>query len=243
MAKAVKIFLILVLLTLPVLAMAEEDYCPDTPQKDDVCIDNPLGGKFITTENDGITSPEGLVVAQFRNFIAIMGILAIAFTVFSGFKLVVASNEEAISEAKTSLTWSVGGFVVSLLAFTIVSGFANIVGFDPGSREQDIIKNPNGPTKQVGGRIGHPVSCGGVTVNPGDFISVVTFVMTNFLGIVGVATVLMIIYYGFRYATAAGNDETLEQAKSGLKWSISGFAVTLLAYTIIESVRYYLLGL
>ena len=226
MAKAVKIFLILVLLTLPVLAMAEEDYCPDTPQKDDVCIDNPLGGKFITTENDGITSPEGLVVAQFRNFIAIMGILAIAFTVFSGFKLVVASNEEAISEAKTSLTWSVGGFVVSLLAFTIVSGFANIVGFDPGSREQDIIKNPiEGPA------------------NPGDFISVVTFVMTNFLGIVGVATVLMIIYYGFRYATAAGNDETLEQAKSGLKWSISGFAVTLLAYTIIESVRYYLLGL
>lgn len=30
---------------------------------------------------------------------------------------------------------------------------------------------PNGPTKQVGGRIGHPVSVGGVTVNPGDFIS------------------------------------------------------------------------
>lgn len=30
--------------------------------------------------------------------------------------------------------------------------------------------NPNGPTKQVGGRIGHPVSCGGVTVCAGDFI-------------------------------------------------------------------------
>jgi RraA family protein len=30
--------------------------------------------------------------------------------------------------------------------------------------------NPNGPTKQVGGRIGHPVSVGGVTVHPGDFI-------------------------------------------------------------------------
>jgi regulator of RNase E activity RraA len=30
--------------------------------------------------------------------------------------------------------------------------------------------NPNGPTKSVGGRIGHPVSVGGVTVHPGDFI-------------------------------------------------------------------------
>jgi regulator of RNase E activity RraA len=31
--------------------------------------------------------------------------------------------------------------------------------------------NPNGPTKNVGGLIGHPVSVGGVTVHPGDFIS------------------------------------------------------------------------
>ncbi len=30
--------------------------------------------------------------------------------------------------------------------------------------------NPNGPTKQVGGRVGHPISCGGVTVCAGDFI-------------------------------------------------------------------------
>jgi regulator of RNase E activity RraA len=30
--------------------------------------------------------------------------------------------------------------------------------------------NPNGPTKQVGGRIGHPISCGGVAVQAGDFI-------------------------------------------------------------------------
>lgn len=30
--------------------------------------------------------------------------------------------------------------------------------------------NPNGPTKEVAGRVGHPVSVGGVTVRPGDFI-------------------------------------------------------------------------
>jgi 4-hydroxy-4-methyl-2-oxoglutarate aldolase len=30
--------------------------------------------------------------------------------------------------------------------------------------------NPNGPTKNVPGRINWPVSCGGVTVNPGDLI-------------------------------------------------------------------------
>ena len=30
--------------------------------------------------------------------------------------------------------------------------------------------NPNGPTKQVAGRIGHPVTVGGVVVHPGDFV-------------------------------------------------------------------------
>lgn len=30
--------------------------------------------------------------------------------------------------------------------------------------------NPNGPTKNIGGRIGHPISCGDVTVNAGDFV-------------------------------------------------------------------------
>jgi regulator of RNase E activity RraA len=30
--------------------------------------------------------------------------------------------------------------------------------------------NPNGPTKNVPGRIGHPVSCGGVTVRSGDLV-------------------------------------------------------------------------
>lgn len=30
--------------------------------------------------------------------------------------------------------------------------------------------NPNGPTKEVGGRLGHPVSVGGVTIKPGDYI-------------------------------------------------------------------------
>lgn len=30
--------------------------------------------------------------------------------------------------------------------------------------------NPNGPTKNIGGRIGHAVSCGGVTVHSGDFV-------------------------------------------------------------------------
>jgi RraA family protein len=30
--------------------------------------------------------------------------------------------------------------------------------------------NPNGPTKNIGGRIGHAIGCGGVAVRPGDLV-------------------------------------------------------------------------
>lgn len=30
--------------------------------------------------------------------------------------------------------------------------------------------NPNGPSKHIAGRINHPISCGGVTVHPGDLV-------------------------------------------------------------------------
>jgi regulator of RNase E activity RraA len=30
--------------------------------------------------------------------------------------------------------------------------------------------NPNGPTKNIGGRIGHPIQCGGVSVQAGDLV-------------------------------------------------------------------------
>ena len=30
--------------------------------------------------------------------------------------------------------------------------------------------NPNGPTKNVAGRIGHPIHCGGVSVRSGDLV-------------------------------------------------------------------------
>ena len=30
--------------------------------------------------------------------------------------------------------------------------------------------NPNGPTKSVAGRLNHPISIGGVSVNPGDLV-------------------------------------------------------------------------
>lgn len=180
----------------------------------------------------GVQRPGDLVLRAFQGFASIMAAFTIAFTVFNGFKLVIAGGfapgkDQKRNEAKEGLIWSVGGFIVSLLAFTIIAGAAKFIGFEPSLVDltQDTIPSTGflkGPKE------------------PGDFISVMNFVMVNFLGLVGFATTLMIIYYGYRYMTAAGNEEAITAAKTGLKWAILGLIVVLLAFTIITAIRQYL---
>ncbi len=173
----------------------------------------------------GVSTPGELVVRAFQGFAAIIAAIAIAFTVFSGVKMILATNEEAIESARKSLTWAVGGFIVSLLSFTLIAATAKFLGFTPSPPGADKIQNPiTGPTE------------------PGSFVSVMYFVMRNFLGILGFAAILMIIYYGYKYITSAGNEEAVESAKKGLKWAIAGFIVTILAFTIINLIRTILLS-
>lgn len=172
----------------------------------------------------GVSSPGELITHALKGFVGIIGTVAIAFVVFSGFKLVIATNEESIKIAKQSITWSVGGFIVALLLFTIISGVGNFLGFAPSSATDKIVNPISGPS------------------NPKDFASVLSFVMTNFLGILGFAAILMIVYYGYRYVTSAGNEEAIESAKTGLKWAITGFIVSILAYTIIAGIQALLTG-
>lgn len=191
-----------------------------------VCLKNPL-------EIINVSQPGDLVAKVFIGFSMMIAVFAIAFTVFSGFKLIIATNEESIKNAREGIKWSIGGFALSLLAFTVISGVAKFLGFAPGQvnlSDDTTIKNPillPGDTTGLG--------------KSANFVDVMNFLMVNFLGILGFVTILMIVYYGFRYITAAGNEETLEQAKTGLKWAIAGFVVTILAFTIISIVRKFLL--
>ena len=186
----------------------------------EVCVFNPLGVK-------GVNSPGELVMASFMGFTAIFGILAIAFVVFNGFKLIISSgNEESIKSAREGLTWSVGGFVVAVISFSLVAAAEKLLGFD--------ISRVGLGTDTLG-----PVTVlnGGPT---GDFLAVSSYLMMNFLGLIGFASTLMMIYYGYRYVTSAGNEESVEKAKAGIKWTLVGLIATRLAYTIINSVQQYL---
>ncbi len=56
------------------------------------------------------------------------------------------------------------------------------------------------------------------------------------IGLIGAAALLSIVIGGVRYATAYGKDETLEAAKNQILYSIIGFIVAILSYTIVTIV-------
>lgn len=99
---------------------------------------------------------------------------------------------------------------------------------------------PAGPcfTSIAGGRV--KVPCGiGAPDNPSGaqtFGQLVTSILNIALAIVGSVAVAFLIYGGFRYITAYGNEEHTESAKKIIRQAILGLIVVVLAFAIINIV-------
>lgn len=52
------------------------------------------------------------------------------------------------------------------------------------------------------------------------------------LGLLGLAAVIMIIYGGYQWLTAGGNDSQVENAKKTLRAAVIGLAIVMLSYAI-----------
>lgn len=63
---------------------------------------------------------------------------------------------------------------------------------------------------------------------------IVTTVINTMLFIVGILSVIMIIYAGIRYTTAHGDKGQVESAKNTLMYSIVGLVVAIVAYAVVN---------
>lgn len=52
----------------------------------------------------------------------------------------------------------------------------------------------------------------------------------------GIAAVIYLIWSGFLYITAAGNEKNAEQGQKGITWSIIGIIIITAAYIIVRAV-------
>ncbi len=76
-----------------------------------------------------------------------------------------------------------------------------------------------------------------VAKNYGDISDVIAKVSQWIVNITATVAVLGIIYGGFSYITAAGNEKQAEHAKEIIKFTVIGTVVIILAFTIISTLN------
>ncbi|MFC1721954.1 hypothetical protein ACFL0Z_03500 [Patescibacteria group bacterium] len=76
----------------------------------------------------------------------------------------------------------------------------------------------------------------------GDEYQLIRSVTNWILGITGAIAVLFIIYGGFRYITASGNQTMMETAKNILIKAIIGLVIIVVAYVIVTAILGALTG-
>jgi len=79
----------------------------------------------------------------------------------------------------------------------------------------------------------------GIAVEPKtpEIETVLTNVMNYFLGFVVVACIFMLIYAGFSFVTAAGDEKKVENARKTITYAVVGLIVALLAKSLVGLVR------
>ncbi len=81
-----------------------------------------------------------------------------------------------------------------------------------------------------------PSSISQATGGEGSFRSLILNIVNFFLLFLGLIAVIMIIYGGITYVTAAGNQEKIESAKKIILYAIVGIIIVLISFALVRTV-------
>lgn len=82
----------------------------------------------------------------------------------------------------------------------------------------------------------NPSAISTATGGQGSFRQLALTIVNFFLTFLGLIAVVMIIYGGFLYVSAAGNQEKIESAKKIIMYAVIGIVVILLSFAIVNTV-------
>lgn len=159
--------------------------------------------------------------------------LAVVFLVIGGYQYLTAvGNEEQIKSAHKTITWSLAGLLLALLAFAIVQILVNIefdkpdanllaadiseiVPFYQGWEGAEVKEIKNLPTA--------------------DFKTEFLPVIARFL-IYGMAFVAFLVFFvaGVWLVIGWGNEESIKKAKNAIIWGVVGLAFAAASYALVK---------
>lgn len=166
-----------------------------------------------------------------QNVRYILGAVAVAFAVYSGFRMVTAwGNEEVYSKQRTNLLYCVIGLAVVGMSGELARIFAV-------SCPQDVFVAP--------GQTAYTCTQGGFLKDPNAIVRASTIfnqqtkiIITFIKYFIGAVAVLMIVRNGMNMVTAGGSDDKIAKDKKNLIYSALGLILIIVADNLISNVFY-----
>ncbi len=169
-----------------------------------------------------------LVVGLVMNIRYLLTAVAIALMLFAGFKMVTSQGkEEAWTQAKATMVWSIIGLALVGLSGEIVRIFA--VGK---CAELGMLPSSNNVGCIEGGFLKNPQS---IIQRTTIFNKSVQYIITFLKYLIGSVTILMLARNAIRMASNTGGDE-LEKDKKNIVASLLGLMLIIIADPIINNV-------
>lgn len=172
----------------------------------DTALENPLGTDVTVWDIFGR-------LAGGLNFVT--GTLALVFVIFGGYTILTAAgNSERYQKGKKMIGYAILGLFVTVASYAILATSINILTGGTQFREQaglfdplGLVKDPNAAFTFYGGRI-----------------------LKTMLSVLGSLTLLMFVYGGLTWMTAAGNEEKVGKAHKIIGYAVLGLIIVLSSY-------------
>lgn len=75
-----------------------------------------------------------------------------------------------------------------------------------------------------------------LNINPNDPSAIIGIVIQAVLGIIGGVALVMMVYGGFQWLTAAGNEEKIKNGTQTMVWSIIGLVLVFTSYLLVSTI-------
>ena len=173
---------------------------------------DPMGCLTVIGTNSGYTDKtvEQIIIEIIDASLSLLFLVVLGFMIYGGyFWMTSMGNEEKIKKSKQILTASIVGLLIVLMSLSIVNFVSTAIGVTPQNLPTD--------TGLFGGTLNQAL----------------TNIIKSALTLVGVISLAIMVYGGFRWMTSAGNEETISEAKRTLTAGAIGLAVIVISWSIV----------
>jgi len=181
--------------------------------------------------------------------IGLLGLAAFIGILLSAIQMLTAyGKEDQLNRAKLNLRYSLLGFLITILAYGIVSIVVSIAlptassdttstSFIPSAYAVDVTNDVNTLLPSIKTVIEDQDSQGRVSLPSGDFLNeIVPAAVTNIMYMVGFLVFIGLMYGGTLMVIGRGNEEEVGKAKSILIYSSIALVLVSLGYAIIYGI-------